>query len=112
MSNILEQDGTVPPHVDNKLVAFLVNIEKAQLPHRGPSNGKTVGADKNVVSYAPVYLNFYLMFAGNSSGNNYMESLKFISNTISFFNGAHSSIMIMRQTWTHVSTNWSWIYKT
>jgi len=26
VSNILEQDGTVPPHVDNKLVAFLVNI--------------------------------------------------------------------------------------
>ena len=85
VSNILEQDGTVPPHVDNKLVAFLVNIEKAQFPHRGPSNGKTVGADKNVVSYAPVYLNSYLMFAGNFSGNNYMESLKFISNTISFF---------------------------
>ena len=85
VSNILEQDGTVPPHVDNKPVAFLVNIEKDQFPHRGPSNGKTVGADKNVVSYAPVYLNFYLMFAGNFSGNNYMESLKFISNTISFF---------------------------
>ena len=46
VSNILEQDGTVPPHVDNKLVAFLVNIEKDQFPHRGPSNGKTVGADK------------------------------------------------------------------
>ena len=44
VSNILEQDGTVPPHVDNKLVAFLVNIEKDQFPHRGPSNGNTVGA--------------------------------------------------------------------
>jgi hypothetical protein len=50
VSNILEQDGTVPPHVDNKLVAFLVNIEKDQFPHRGPSNGNTVGADKDVVS--------------------------------------------------------------
>ena len=85
VSNILEQDGTVPPHVDNKLVAFLVNIEKDQFPHGGPSNGKTVGADKNVVNYAPVCLHSYLMFAGNFSGNNYMESLKFISNTISFF---------------------------
>ena len=85
VSNILEQDGTVPPHVDNKLVAFLVNIERDELAHRGPSHSSTVGADRSVVSYAPVHLNFYLMFAGNFSGNNYMESLKFISNTISFF---------------------------
>ncbi len=85
VSNILEQDGTVPPNVDNKLVAFLVNIERDVLPHRRPSNASTVGADRSVVSNAPVYLNFYLMFAGNFSGNNYMESLKFSSNTIRFF---------------------------
>ena len=85
VSNILEQDGTVPPHVDNKLVAFLVNIERDEIAHRRPSNGSTVGADRSVVNYAPVYLNFYLMFAGNFGGSNYMESLKFISNTISYF---------------------------
>lgn len=38
-----------------------------------------------MINYAPLFLNFYVMFAGNFSGNNYMESLKFISNTISFF---------------------------
>lgn len=85
VSNILEQDGTVLPHVDNKLVAFLVNIERDELAYRRPSNMGSVGADTSVVNYAPVYLNFYLMFAGNFSGNNYMESLKFISNTVSYF---------------------------
>lgn len=41
VSNILEQDGTVPPHVDNKLVAFFVNIEKDQFPQRGTPNGNS-----------------------------------------------------------------------
>ena len=85
VSNILEQDGTVPPHVDNKLVVFLVNIERDEFSLRRPPNGSAVGANRSVVSYAPVYLNFYLMFAGSFGGTNYMESLKFISNTISFY---------------------------
>ena len=85
ISNILEQDGTVPSHVDNKLVVVLVNIEKDEFPHSRQPNGNTVGADRSVTNYSPVYLNLYLMFAGNFSGNNYLESLKFISNTIGFF---------------------------
>lgn len=85
VSNILEQDGSLLSHVDNKLAMFLVNIEKDEFPHRRHPDGGTVGADRAVTGYTPVYLNLYVMFAGNFSGGNYIESLKFISNTISYF---------------------------
>jgi hypothetical protein len=84
ISNIVEQDGTVASHIDNKLVVFLVNIEKDAVPH-GQRNGNTVGGNRSVISYPPIYLNLYLMFAAHFSGNNYLEALKFISQTVSFF---------------------------
>lgn len=85
VSNILEQDGSLLSHVDNKLAMFLVNIAKDEFPHRRHSNGGTAGNNHAVTKYAPVYLNLYVMFAGNFSGNNYTESLKFISSTIDYF---------------------------
>lgn len=84
VSNITEQDGTVGTHTDNKLLLFLVNIEKDTLPQQ--QNGNNSGRiDRANVGFPPVHLNLYLMFAGNFGGNNYMEALKFISHTISFF---------------------------
>lgn len=84
VSNILEQDGNVASNVANKLVIFLINVEKETSPVRSPNND-TTGLDRSVVSYAPIYLNLYLMVAGHFNGANYPESLKFLSNTISFF---------------------------
>ena len=84
ISNILEQDGTVASNVDNKLVMFLINVEKDTTPLR-PRNSHTTGLDRSVISYPPIYLNLYLMVAGHFNGNNYPEALKFLSNTISFF---------------------------
>jgi len=85
VSNILEQDGSLISNVDNKLAMFLVNIEKNEFPYRRRPNGATVDTDQAVIGYAPVYLNLYVMFAGNFGGGNYIESLKFVSNTISYF---------------------------
>lgn len=84
VSNILEQDGSVVSNVENKLVAFLVNIQKDTMPHR-QVNGTATGADRSVVTHRPVYLNLYLMFAAHFSGNNYQDALRSISNTINFF---------------------------
>ncbi len=84
ISNILEQDGTVASNVDNKLVMFLINVEKDTVPFR-PQNNDTTGLDRSVVRCPPIYLNLYLMIAGHFNGNNYPEALKFLSNTISFF---------------------------
>lgn len=84
VSNILEQDGTVASHVNNKVVASLVNIQKDTAPYQQQAFGGA-GASRSVVNAPPVFFNIYLMFASYFSGNNYQEGLKFISNTISFF---------------------------
>jgi len=83
VSNLLEQDGTVSVHVNNKLVIFLVNIEKDTVPQQLARTARPDGG-RSVVSSAPLYLNLYVMIAGNFSGNNYTEGLKFISTAISF----------------------------
>ena len=84
VSNLLEQDGSVSPHVNNKLVVFLVNIEKDTVPQQ-PVHMARPGGGRTVVTSAPLYLNLYVMVAGNFSGSNYTEGLKFISTAINFF---------------------------
>ncbi|VAW84536.1 FIG00487673: hypothetical protein [hydrothermal vent metagenome] len=84
VSNLLEQDGSVSVHVNNKLVIFLVNIEKDTVPQQ-PAHMARPDGGRSVVSSAPLYLNLYVMVAGNFSGSNYTEGLKFISTAISFF---------------------------
>jgi hypothetical protein len=81
LSNVLEQDGTVAQAAVNKLLLFLVNIEKETLAHRAPAASGT--ADRAVVGSGPLFLNLYLMVAGNFS--DYTESLKFVSRSVEFF---------------------------
>lgn len=82
MSNILEQDGTLAPNVNNKLVVFLVNVEKETAT---PRQTNFSSSEWSVSSYPPVFLNLYVMVAANFSGGNYPEALKFLSNAVSFF---------------------------
>ena len=84
ISNLVEQDGTMEPNVDNKLVLFLINVEKDTTPYN-PKYRYTKDTSRGVDSFPPVYLNLYLMVAAHFSGNNYAEGLKFLSNAISFF---------------------------
>lgn len=101
VSNILEQDGTVATHANNKIVVSLVNITKDTVPFR-QKGAVSTGVDRSVVSSQPVFLNIHLMFAACFSGNNYQQGLKFLSNTIAFFQGRalfdhHSSPELDRQ---------------
>ena len=89
VSNILEQDGTVATHVNNKIVVSLVNIEKENAPLNQPRVA-AASAVRATVSNPPVYVNLYLMFASYFSGSNYQEGLKFISNTISYLQGQNT----------------------
>jgi len=84
VSNILEQDGTVASHIDNKVVVFLTNIEKETVPNSLPQ-ARVSGGSRTVVGNVPLHLNLYLMFAAYFSGSNYPEALKFISTTMRFF---------------------------
>lgn len=82
VSNILEQDGTLASNVGNKLVVFLVNVEKDTTPLR---QGNASGFVGSAASYPPLFLNLYVMVAGNFNCSNYPEALKFLSNAVSFF---------------------------
>ena len=84
VSNLTEPDGNLVAQVSNKLVLFLVNIEKDSLPYK-PSALSHTGLGRAGVNHAPVHLNLLLMFAATFSGTNYPEALKFISHTIGFF---------------------------
>lgn len=83
VSNILEQDGGIVPGINNKVVVFLVNIQKDNEAYR--SNPAPTGPISSITSYPPVYLNLYVMIAAHFGGSTYPEALKFISNTIAFF---------------------------
>mgnify|MGYP001827120649 CR=1 FL=1 len=86
VSNILEQDGTVAAHVDNKIVVSLVNIEKDSHPLSQPNISAST-TSRIPVTNLPIHFNLYLMFASYFSGSNYPAGLKFLSNTISYFQG-------------------------
>lgn len=84
VSNIVDQDGSVVTQASNKLVITLVNLEKESAAAR---KMPAVAPTSNLVAITPpsLHLNLYVMFAANFGGGNYNESLKFISNTVSFF---------------------------
>ena len=84
VSNLLEQDGSVTAHIENKVVVFLTNVEKEAVPSSMPQ-ARVVGGSRNVVGNPPLHLNLSLMFAAHFSGSNYPEALKSISSTIRFF---------------------------
>jgi hypothetical protein len=86
ISNILEQDGSVSTHINNKIVVSLVNIEKDSIPFRQQTVGPA-GATRSLVTARPLYFNLYLMVASYFNGSNYQEGLKFISTTLRYFQG-------------------------
>ena len=70
LSSLVNQDGSVPPAIENKLVLSLVNIERdttAVAPNRA------------------LHLNLYLLVSANFAAANYLESLQFLSAALEFF---------------------------
>lgn len=84
VSNLLEQDGSVAAHIENKVVAFLVNIEKETTAGASPQ-ARAIGGNRSIAGNTPLHLNLSLMFAAYFSGGNYPEALKSISATMRFF---------------------------
>ncbi|WP_443113920.1 DUF4255 domain-containing protein [Herbaspirillum seropedicae] len=84
MSGLVDAEGHPASQVKNKLVMFLVNLEKDTMPYRPHGRGD-VGMARAVVNPAPLYLNLYVMLAANFSGANYGEALKLLSGAISYF---------------------------
>jgi len=82
VSNILDLNGAQCFAVDSKVAVFIVNIEKETSPSHSVLK-RTSNVD--YAQHPPLHINLYLMFAACFSGKSYPEALKFISNTIAFF---------------------------
>lgn len=84
VSSLIESDGSVAPHTNNKLVLLLTNIEKDTVPQSNTS--RAAGFDgRALIGSRSVHLNLSVILAANFSGSNYAEALKFISKAIAFF---------------------------
>ena len=84
LSNLVDAAGAAVPDAADKVAAFLVNIEREDVPTR-TLQPIDAGQDRVGVLQPPVHLSLMVMFAANFSGSTYTEALKLIANTISFF---------------------------
>lgn len=84
VSNLNEADGTVLTQVNNKLVLFLVGIEK-EAASRSKAVLPDAGFARSANSAPPLHLNLHLMLAANFNGSNYSDALTLLSASISFF---------------------------
>ena len=83
VSNTVEQDGSLPLQANNKVALSLINIEREIYSKKHTAMG--AGFSRAPISNQPVHLNIYVMVSICFGGNNYLESMKFLSNTIVFF---------------------------
>lgn len=82
-SSTVEQDGSLPLEASNKVAVSLINIERDTFAKNG--NGAGGSFSRAAVGFEPVYLNLYVLISVCFGGNNYLESMKFLSSAISFF---------------------------
>jgi hypothetical protein len=83
VSSTVEQDGSLPLEASNKVALSLINIERETFSKNG--GGAGLSFSRSSVGNEPVFLNLYVMVSICFGGNNYLESMKFLSNSIAFF---------------------------
>lgn len=84
LSDIVDASGAPVAGALDKVAAFVVSIEREDVPTRALRHVDT-GQDRTIVRQPPVHLNLLVMFAANFSGSTYNEALKLIGGTIGFF---------------------------
>lgn len=83
VSKLMDNDGREPELTTNKLVLFLVNVEKDSMAQ---SKAKPeYDGFRNIVPAKPIFLNLHIVLAANFKANHYEESLKYLSKAIGFF---------------------------
>ncbi len=84
VSKILENDGKEYEGAVNKLNLFLVNLERDSMVQSRATTPEVHGG-RAVVPPKMVYLNLYFVLAANFKGGSYVDSLRYLSKAISFF---------------------------
>jgi hypothetical protein len=82
LTNPVDLKGNLNSQMDNKICVFLQNIEEERIIKNG-SYQSHAGMNP------PMHFNLYLMFVANFSDPNYIESLRYISLVIEFFQGKY-----------------------
>jgi hypothetical protein len=83
LSSLANQDGSVPPIIENKLILSLVNVERETT---AAVSGTQLRAQNGAYTRVSPSLNLNLfMLVSAHFGNNYAESLKFLSSAVGFF---------------------------
>jgi len=83
LSNIINQDGSVGVDGSNKIISTLVHIDRDS-NSKSTSNTQLMG--NQYMEFAPpVHVNITIMFSAMFNKNHYVESLKYISGVIYFF---------------------------
>lgn len=83
LSGLVNADSTVPMAIENKLILTLVNTEReSAATGSGPASSPFSGLGAKMSP--PLNLNIYLLVSANF-GNNYGESIKFLSHALAFF---------------------------
>lgn len=84
LSSLADPDGTAVTLAADKLVVFLLNIERETAARRDLGRVE-FGSGRMGLVQPPVHLNLLLMFVANFSGSHYREGLKCLASTIEFF---------------------------
>lgn len=84
LSGIQEQDGSLSPQVFNKVVVFLVSVER-DATFREAATPVEPGKGRRVLRQPPICFNLYVMVAAHFSAANYPEALKVLSKVVEFF---------------------------
>jgi hypothetical protein len=80
VSSLMDIKGNANMQIENKVCLFLQNIEEEKIVKSG-------GFQSNAGMAPPMYINLYLVFAANFPDPNYIESLRYVSMIIEFFQG-------------------------
>jgi hypothetical protein len=80
VSSLMDIKGNANMQIENKVCLFLQNIEEEKIAKSG-------GFQANDGMAPPMYINLYLVFAANFPDPNYIESLRYVSMIIEFFQG-------------------------
>ncbi|MBT1686939.1 DUF4255 domain-containing protein [Dawidia soli] len=83
LSAIVEQDGSLALESGNKIVATLIFVDKDVTYKSGPG---TTSSGLEILQYSPpLNINLTVMFSALFSRNHYIESLRYLSGVIYFF---------------------------
>jgi hypothetical protein len=80
LTNPVDLNGNLNTQIDNKLCVFLQHLEEERLIKNGSHQA-------NAGMNPPMHFSLYLMFVANFPDPNYLESLRYISLVLEFFQG-------------------------